>query len=100
MVEGLITSRLVAAGPWGVMTPHQPPCSGSCVREGRCFIALQVLAPGMPYVFREGSHEQNIFRITLGRTLLLPKAFLQQLFHTVAMRYGRQMVKQPQHVRL
>jgi len=55
-------SSLVAVGPWRVMTPHQSPRSGSCVGEGGLFIALQVLAPGMPHVLSEGLHAQDIFR--------------------------------------
>ena len=47
-------------------------------------MALQVLAPGMPDVLSEGLHGQDIVRVTLGRTLWLRKAFLQQLCHIVA----------------
>jgi hypothetical protein len=95
MVEGQITSSLVAAGPWGVMTPHQPPCTGSCVREGRCLMALQVLALGMSNALSKSFQAQDFVRVTLGRTLLLRKAFLQQICHIVAMRCGRQMLEEP-----
>ena len=74
MVEDQITSSLAAVRPWRVMTPHQPPCSGSCLGEGVLFIALQVLAPGMPNVLRKGLQAQDIVRITWGRTLLLRKS--------------------------
>ena len=40
--------------------------------EGGLVLTVQVLAPGMPHVLSEGfEHEQDIFRIALGRTLLL-----------------------------
>jgi len=63
-------------------------------------MTLQVLAPGMPHVLSEGLHAQDIVRVKLLRTLPPRTAFLQQICHIVAMRCGRHMVKQPQHVRL
>ena len=58
-------------------------------------MTLQVLAPGMPKIFSEGLYAQDIVRITLGRVLLLHKAFLQQLCRIVTVRCYRQMLEEP-----
>jgi hypothetical protein len=83
MVEGQMTSRLVAAGPWGVMTSHQSPCSESRLRQGRCFMALQVLAPGMPQVVSQEFDHERLFWGEIRRPLLLRKSLKYETLHTV-----------------
>jgi hypothetical protein len=58
-------------------------------------MALQVLVPARENVCSQSLQAQDIVRVKLGRALLLPKAFLQQLFYIVAMRRGGQMLEEP-----
>jgi hypothetical protein len=95
MVEVQITSSLAVIGPWVVMTTHQSPCSGSCLGEGGLFMPLQVLAPDMPNILREGFHAQNIFRLKLVRTLLLRKSLHNETLDTGKVVCFGEMVQEP-----
>src|SRR5437867_2120534 len=96
MVQSQLTRSFAAVRAWRVMTSHQSPCSASRLREGRCCMAWQVLAPGMPNVLSEGfEHEQDIFRIESGRTLLLRKSLDNEALDTGEVVGFGEMLQEP-----